>query len=372
MKNILINYMGRNNSGPLIALEIAKALKKLDYGVYVVISKYISNRADWDNCGFDDIYEVETYQAAKELPFCSLKFVLAGKSAIKRHFAGVHIDAVIKPFSHPWAELITDIFKDAKVITYCHDPIMHSGVGKFQQMMYRKHIKNSNEIVVLTKSFAPIVAQNYGFSEDKVHYAPHGKLGMYKEKQSTTCPDKAFEYDKSNINFMFFGRIQEYKGLHVLAKAFRILKKRYSNITLTVIGSGDFAPYQTDFDGVSGVRIVNRYIADEEVGWCFTGENLVTVLPYIDATQSGVVPIAMEYGVPIIATNTGGLLEQLFGGEIGVLCEASNEKDLADKMEKFITNPELFIEQKELMARKMKDLEWDVIIKKLMDEISGV
>lgn len=50
---------------------------------------------------------------------------------------------------------------------------------------------------------------------------------------------------------------------------------------------------------------------DEEVESIFSGENLVAVLPYLDATQSGVVLTAMDYGVPVIATDTGGLSEQI-------------------------------------------------------------
>jgi glycosyltransferase involved in cell wall biosynthesis len=43
------------------------------------------------------------------------------------------------------------------------------------------------------------------------------------------------------------------------------------------------------------------------------------VLPYRSATQSGVVPLAFAFGVPAIASATGGLVEQVIDGETGLL-----------------------------------------------------
>ena len=278
---------------------------------------------------------------------------------------------IIKPLFHPWADMVTNLYKTAKVITYCHDPIMHSGVSPLAHILYKSHIKHSNEIVVLTKSFIPIVVQKYGFAEKNVHFSPHGKLGTYKEKQVPQCTNLNAIYSQTKTNFMFFGRIQEYKGLHILAKAYEIVRRKYKNVSLTIIGSGNFAEYKNEFDRLEDVTIINRYIADEEVGWCFTGSNLVTVLPYIDATQSGVVPIAMEFGVPIIASSTGGLVEQLNDGMIGVFCRAADAEDLAEKMIKFIEEKDLYSSQQKLMAEKMKDLELDVILKRLIDELWG-
>lgn len=368
-KTILINYMGRTNSGPLIALEIAKGLVKLGYNVDAVISKHVSNYNEWGKVGINKIYEVDTYQSSRELLTKSVKFCMIEYRKLKNFFINDQIDVVIKPMFHPWADLVCSLFRNAKIITYCHDPVMHSGVGKLNRVLYKKQIQHSDDVVVLTRSFIPIVVENYGINKKNVHFSPHGKLGTYREKQTVVCSDKAFQYDTLKMNFMFFGRIQEYKGLHVLAKAYEIVKKQYNNVTLTVIGSGDFSEYAEEYAALKDVTVVNRYIGDEEVGWCFIGKNLVTILPYTDATQSGVVPIAMEYGIPIIASNTGGLMEQLYDGEIGIFCPPSNAQALADQMIRFIVEPRIYTQQQKLMQTKMKELEWDVILANLMAEL---
>jgi glycosyltransferase involved in cell wall biosynthesis len=58
------------------------------------------------------------------------------------------------------------------------------------------------------------------------------------------------------------------------------------------------------------ISIVNRYIGDTEVPLYFSAADLVA-LPYTRASQSGVAHIAMAYGLPIIATRVGGLVEGL-------------------------------------------------------------
>ena len=50
----------------------------------------------------------------------------------------------------------------------------------------------------------------------------------------------------------------------------------------------------------------------------FTKADLV-VLPYTSATQSGVIPVAAAFGVPVIASDVGGLAEQLDQGACGIL-----------------------------------------------------
>lgn len=89
----------------------------------------------------------------------------------------------------------------------------------------------------------------------------------------------------------------------------------------------------------------------------------------MDATQSGVIPIAYEYETPIIASNTGGLKEQLNDGKIGLLFEPGNALELANKMEYIMDNNNEFYRQAELIRNFRKNLNWNVLAKKLLEEL---
>ena len=168
---------------------------------------------------------------------------------------------------------------------------------------------------------------------------------------------------------MFFGFIEHYKGLKVLAEAYKELSLKRNDITLTIAGNGDFSPYAKSFLNLENVNIINRYIKDEEVGALFAGPNVIVVLPYINATQSGVIPIAYEFLTPVIASDTGGLKEQLCDGKIGLLHVNGDSKDLALKMESIIENKQEWDRQTMLMKEFRIELDWKNLSERLINEI---
>ena len=367
MKKVLIDISGRTNSGPVIGIELAKALAQNGYEVYAIVAKDALNLNDWLNeKSLKDVYILKTYTNIKNLIPLSLRFCLIEKKKVRERYRNIQFEYVFKPIFHIWAEDILAQVSSKKVITLCHDPIMHSGESWIKRILYKRHIQNSDDIVVLTKSFIPIVCKNYGFSENNVHFMPHGLMKLYKEKQNRI---KTCMYKAENINYVFFGRIQKYKGVEVLYKAFKQLKQKYDNITLTIAGKGTLDNVKLVSDKKNNIRVENRYIPDEEVGCFFDGPNVVVILPYLDATQSGVIPIAMEYGDAIIASDTGGLREQLMDGKLGVFVEPGNVNDLFDKMRLFVENPEMLIQQRGIMQNAVKQLEWKEVVAKLLNEI---
>ena len=89
---------------------------------------------------------------------------------------------------------------------------------------------------------------------------------------------------------------------------------------LVIAGSGEFSPAEKELlDSIarrSDVHVVNRWLSDAEISSLVAAARFV-VLPYNSATQSGVIPLASAFGTPAIASDTGGLAEQVVDGETG-------------------------------------------------------
>ena len=102
---------------------------------------------------------------------------------------------------------------------------------------------------------------------------------------------------------LVFGRLFAYKGVDTALDAFRMLSSEMPDVTLIVAGRGPLADLA---QGQRGVEVRDEYIADSEVDALLSGVRLV-LLPYKDATQSGVGLQAVARGVPCIVSSVGAL-----------------------------------------------------------------
>jgi glycosyltransferase involved in cell wall biosynthesis len=59
------------------------------------------------------------------------------------------------------------------------------------------------------------------------------------------------------------------------------------------------------------------------------------VLPYVSATQSGIVQIAYQFDKPVIATNVGGLAEVVLDNRTGFIVKPEAPQEVADAVVRF-------------------------------------
>jgi glycosyltransferase involved in cell wall biosynthesis len=127
----------------------------------------------------------------------------------------------------------------------------------------------------------------------KVAVVPHGASPMV---EPLPVPGRR--------SILFFGRLEPYKGLDVLVRAVRIVT-RARDVELVVAGSGPEAAVARGHDGV---RLREGYVAEADVEALFASASLV-VLPYVEASQSGVGLLAVARGIPVVVSDVGALPE---------------------------------------------------------------
>jgi glycosyltransferase involved in cell wall biosynthesis len=135
---------------------------------------------------------------------------------------------------------------------------------------------------------------------------------------------------------LFFGYIRPYKGLDTLLASWPGARARRP-MTLVVAGECYEDPRHYErlaAEAGEGVRLMQRYIPDEEVEALFKACDAV-VLPYRSATQSGVTHVAYALGKPVITTDVGGLSETVIPGETGLVVPPGDTGALADAMVRF-------------------------------------
>lgn len=364
-KNILVNYLGRKGGTALYSFEMAKGLIENGANVYGIISEQNYMLNEWKKLKFKKLLVLPTYNNNKTFIINTVKFFIKYRFIIKNFFKDVKIDVVYVPAFHNWGELVNNIFPKAKKIVTTHDALPHTGNlirNKLTWIYNKKSLKNADDIIILSEYFKKYMIDIHNKSEKNIHVIPHGVFNYYN---SIKIYNESL-YDKETINFLFFGRIEDYKGLSILSKAYKKVSEKYKKVSLTIAGSGDFSKYEKEYKSLRNVHIINRWIDDTEVGNFFCGNNIITVLPYLNATQSGVINIAMINKSLVIATSCSGIVEQICHKQTGILIKPNDINALVKAMEFVIENRNDCNKYIENASKYIESLSWKKLSKKVL------
>lgn len=190
--------------------------------------------------------------------------------------------------------------------------------------------------------------------------SPHPIYDHYKDKidKNEAIAELGLMPDKKTL--LFFGLIREYKGLDILIEAMSLLDDSYQ---LIIAGESyeDFNnKYQILIDNSpfkKNIRVLQQYIPDEMVSLLFSASD-VLVLPYRSATQSGVVAVALQLEMPMVATNVGALGETIRLSDTGLVVDDVSPEAVADGIKEYFTDSEKQTEYiRNIRAEKQK-LSW--------------
>lgn len=231
---------------------------------------------------------------------------------------------------------------------------------------------------LLTKFF---LRQNDGFvvmskkvANDLLNYLPQAKILQlqhplythFGEKIDKSIARKKLKLPADKKILLFFGFIRNYKGLDILLETIPLLDESYH---LVVAGEcyGPFDSYANIIQrqGIqSRVSLFIRFISDNEVPLFFSSAD-VCILPYKNATQSGIVGISYHFDLPVIATDVGGLKEMIDPFGSGNVVSHPDPILLRDAIESyFLSEKEKFIDG----IRKYKEIaKWDYFAERLLN-----
>lgn len=178
-----------------------------------------------------------------------------------------------------------------------------------------------------------------------------------KKKLNITKKDLGFEENSKLL--LFFGYIRKYKGLDLLIDALAELVKKDSSYKLLAAGEFyDDEKYYTDkvesLKLQTHVKLLNKFIPNEEVAKYFEPSDLV-VLPYRNATQSGILSLAYGFYKPVLVTNVGGLAEFVDNGKTGFVIKPDSQKDLIEGITNFFVQREKINFEENIKNRVLKN-----------------
>jgi glycosyltransferase involved in cell wall biosynthesis len=163
---------------------------------------------------------------------------------------------------------------------------------------------------------------------------------------------------------LVFGRLLAYKGVDTALDAFRLLPAEMSDVELIVAGRGPLAALAS---GRPGVEVRAEYISEADFEALLREVRLV-LLPYKDATQSGVGLHAVERGIPCVVSRVGGLPELVAQTRSSLVVPADDPQSLADAIAANIDHDEEL--RRAIYDYADTHFAWPVVAQQLRSEIA--
>lgn len=316
-------------AGAEIMIEnLAKQLKKDGYDVKVVslynYQSAITNRLE--------AVGIQVLYMDKKPKFDLKLFVSLFKLLKKEKPDVVHTHLYILPYVMPIAQLL-GIKK--RVHTIHNIAVKENGsiIRKVNKFFY--HVCK-----VVPVSISPMVKdtiiEEYGLKDEAVPMIYNGiQLEMCKPKTNHDTSD-------SKVSLLHVGRFCEQKNHKGLIESFRLLRESNRDIELKLIGSGN---YEEDIKTL--VRSYHLEDCVEFLGlkpnvYKYMNEADIFVLPSLWEGMPITLIEAMATGLPIVATDVGGISDMITHDDSGLVVKAQVE-DIAEALDRLIRNKELRI-----------------------------
>ena len=311
---------------------------------------------------------------AKGLEYCFVMFNLVNKYS-KESPDVIHIQWLLfYKYDYLWLKILKYRLRrgNTKIILTAHNVLPHINGYKYKNIL-EKIYSQFDGIIVHSKILKTKMIEIFGAKAQdlSIRVIPHGVEDKLFEKVDenilNTYRNKIKLLKSEEHNFLFAGIIHKNKGLDVLLKAWEEHINKYHHDKLYII-------CKPTYNINNELRFIKRfhssiitsfgYKSDEELLAYFLECDFV-VLPYKEASQSGVLLTALTLGKPVIVTRVGGLPEvvEMVGG--GYVVDSNNSISLCEAINKAseVSDKKLSKLNNDIQKKVNKYFSWDNIAK---------
>ena len=283
----------------------------------------------------------------------------------------VHAHSPI-PYSDLPALLYSKRKKVPLILTYQFDGqetggsfMRNAGVGIYNKFFINKVLGSADVIIATTESYANESPFLRGY-KDKIVIIPNG-INIEEVTTSHTQEEcrslLGLAVDTQII--LFFGSLVPYKGPEILLKAFKTFKNQFPTVKLIFAGRGEMfeelRKQTMKFDMVDDV-IFTGFVEEEKKPLYFKAADIFCLPSTTMAESFGIVNLeAMASGIPIVASNLGGIPDIVKNRENGLLAEPGNVQNLADELICLLNNEDMRKKLGDNGRKFVENFSWDKI-----------
>ncbi len=227
--------------------------------------------------------------------------------------------------------------KKFKIIHTRQMELPHKKVNPYHKKIYQQ----IDVFIAITEELKRDAEKNLSFIKDKIIKLYYGVDKV--EPNLERIKQFLIKFPTNDFKIAMFSRIGNQKGHHRLINAIAILKSEGIKVQAYIFGHSMNDGYQETL-----LELINKLNLSDQVYWCgfqpkpselMTAFDVI-LLPSNKETFGLVLAEAMQSGVSVIGSNTGGVPEIITEGKTGYMFTPENYSELAAKIKLMIDEPE--------------------------------
>jgi glycosyltransferase involved in cell wall biosynthesis len=254
----------------------------------------------------------------------------------------------------------------SQVVAVCHNVLPHES-RRFDRPLMAALLRAVDALVVHSASEAALAAT---MASTPAEVAPLPPFLFLPDADRAPAREGTGASGPRN-RLLFFGMVRHYKGLDILLRA---LAETPPAVSLTVAGEiwegkDELLRLISELKLTDRVELHDGYVAAEEVPSLFAEADAL-VLPYRSATASQHVRLAMQFGIPVVATKAGAIADSIEDGVNGLTCEPEDVAGLAKAISR-LYEPGMLEHLQQGVHPLDANQSWDQYIAAVEQAISG-
>lgn len=239
--------------------------------------------------------------------------------------------------------IFPDGYAAIKVTDNFHCPVVITGHGyDVYDIPWRNYlflrscqeaVRKSDQLISVSKSLLPDL-KKLGARDDRTTIIPNGvDIKLFSPENRTACRKKLDLSDKKRI-ILCVANLFEIKGVEYLLRAFAEVQRKLPDTALFIVGEGPLFHRLSDLQNILGLKesafLVGGKPHSELPVW-FNAADLV-VLPSLNESFGIVLIEAMACGIPIVASDVGGIPDIVADDKVGLLTSPGDKEALANTL----------------------------------------
>lgn len=300
-KSLAILYWGRRGGGLELFNQLVRDAKLENLHVIASARPLIKQRGN----------------AGKQVSILNIYRWLKARRSFKSQIVQHNVKTVLFVMASPWDIMLGKNLMKSRVdvVRIIHDGKPHPGEWFPTKFWIRWLTRDCSRIFTLSAFVADQLVRFYSVDRKKITVTQFPRPTIDLEKIVEKKPQV-----KKRV--LLIGRGKKYQGQELLEKAWDSIDQE--NIELVIAGKG-FKPNHK----LKNVVYKNWWMSNLELVSEIKNSDLL-VFPYIEASQSGTIPICRALGKPVVVTPVGGLMEQVDNRVTGLICAGTSASSLAN------------------------------------------